>query len=150
MKQEHFLLIESLFRKSYKPYIHTVLIQLQIPQTLVYTSMHECFKDIYYILKLRHIQFTIWHSNFFLSSKGYLLPFCLLYLKEPSAEKQVENTDSSFHLIAFDLKHLLRDGFLSYEQCEMCNRSRPFYQLAAGSLEVKLLWKIVFSYKLKL
>lgn len=55
MKQEHFLLIESLFRKSYKPYIHTVFIQLQIPQTLVYTSMHECFKDIYYILKLRHI-----------------------------------------------------------------------------------------------
>lgn len=87
--------------------------------------MHGHFKYVHYILKLRHISFTTWHSNFSLDNKGYLLPFYPLHLKESSSEKQVENTDASFRLIAFDLKHLLRAWFLSYEQCEMCNRLRP-------------------------
>lgn len=31
----------------------------------------------------------------------------------------------------------------------MCNRSRPLYQLAARNLKVKLVWKVVLSYRLK-
>lgn len=55
-----------------------------------------------------------------------------------------------FPLNCIWLKHLLRDWFSCHEQCEMCNRSHPLYQLAARNLKVKLVWKVVLSYKLKI